>query len=784
MFGSSGIAKTASLTKPDSLAAMPAAIFRKKVSRTYFPAFKTDPVGRTSRLQNTLLFPTKVATSRSVCRQRVLFILMLACIFLVPQSSYQNLGAGHSAKKETRISGFGSSALVLDLPHVENFNERNEALCDLEAYLKKQEARIVRSLQKNESLSKEKISVEIQRHQLQHPEFKHRDCTMKTCFDHHRCRNGVKVYIYPAVDGSRSDNSELGRFFSELFDPTSLDDITLTDDPANACLLFVTLDTISRDPKHDNGFLAEHPDDIEQGLKSLPFWGTGKNHIVLVGYVGVYPSFLSNLDFDAGEAIVAMSSPSTHYFREGFDISLPHLPLYSISCDHVRETRPILGSFIGRRHTLKNSYGYWVSSGHLEREYVFSLQNAPENSGVIVHESCDIALDSCETTHNFSAVMCNSTFAILPPGRRPGTWRFVEAVSAGSIPVPISNDLILPFHELIPWESVIIPYDGKYIHKLASSLSQISSQELQVMKHDLKSIYKRFFENPRSIIPNIVSVVEQRLGRPIMVGVVPMNAAKTTYELGIISNIVDSLDPLGSERISINMPWESGTSSFKAILICSCRNVKDCRISGAELYARLTVPVKVICAERGFPANIGEPLTNALVEPSRPGTSPQYLFSDWKRSRLRLHGPHCSFLDFTVGGQAHYVECGDLTSDGRRKYNFVHLPDAVMLGRYREALDKISAANHFVATHSFCRSIALNLIASRFVDGQQHFEASACQPCRTKKLDISSTVYHELSGASMAALCLEHINNVMDFGRGTLNASTSLSTMHSENSDI
>lgn len=84
--------------------------------------------------------------------------------------------------------------------------------------------------------------------------------------------------------------------------------------------------------------------------------------------------------------------------------------------------------------------------------------------------------------HRYEKLM-NTTFALVPAGRSPGTYRLGEVMSAGAIPVFVARDYVRPFREEFDWPSFSLMFSPEQVETtMMKTLRAVSPEKLVEMQ--------------------------------------------------------------------------------------------------------------------------------------------------------------------------------------------------------------------------------------------------------------------------------------------------------------
>lgn len=340
----------------------------------------------------------------------------------------------------------------------------------------------------------------------------------------------MKIHIYP--DEASNPNLIVSSTYSKILNVIK-SSIYYEPDAAKACLFITRYDTLDRDP-------------LSQDFqKSLPQFiqSAGRNHLVFNLYSGTWPTY-HELDFaglNIGYAMLVKASSSVPNYRPGFDISLP---LFSKShpergtvasaetTSYLRNDPEEADISFSTAEQESSPFGHKNLLVFKGKRYIYgigsetrnSLHHLHNNNDVLIYTTCkhgkkwkELRDDRCEKDNteyesvDYQALMANSTFCLAPRGRRFGSFRFLEALSLGCIPVTLSNDWVKPFNDVIDWSSAAIDADERLLLQLPEMLRSFDRRKLERMRSQSLAIYENYFSSVERIVLTTIAILTERI---------------------------------------------------------------------------------------------------------------------------------------------------------------------------------------------------------------------------------------------------------------------------------
>uniref|UniRef100_UPI00358E2B99 exostosin-1-like n=1 Tax=Myxine glutinosa TaxID=7769 RepID=UPI00358E2B99 len=337
-------------------------------------------------------------------------------------------------------------------------------------------------------------------------------CRMSNCFDSSLCtRNGFKVYVYPTPKGE-----ELSQSYQKIVRSVR-ESRYFTGDPRKACLFVLGSDTLDRDQ------LSRHfVHGMRAKVQALPYWNGGTNHLVFNLYSGTWPNYTEDLGFDLGQAMLAKASVGSDNFRPSFDVSIPLFPEEHpqrggarghLHANDVPPVRKYLLVFKGKRYLTgigsdtRNAL-YHVNNG---RDIVL-LTTCRHGKDWSKHKDarCDRNNDEYER-YDYQEMLHNSTFCLVPRGRRLGSFRFLEALQAACIPVLLSNGWELPFSEVIDWRKAIVQGEERLLLQIPSLVRSFDNDQILSIRQQTQMLWDTYFSSVDKIVTTTLEIIQDRI---------------------------------------------------------------------------------------------------------------------------------------------------------------------------------------------------------------------------------------------------------------------------------
>ena len=107
---------------------------------------------------------------------------------------------------------------------------------------------------------------------------------------------------------------------------------------------------------------------------------------------------------------------------------------------------------------------------------------------------------------DYDDLLTNATFCLVPRGRRLGSFRFMETLRAGCVPVLLSNGWRLPFAEVIDWSQAVIEADERLLLQVPEILHSVPQSKIFAMRQQTQTLYDRYLSSVEKIVDTTIEV--------------------------------------------------------------------------------------------------------------------------------------------------------------------------------------------------------------------------------------------------------------------------------------
>uniref|UniRef100_A0A673IAR0 Exostosin-1-like n=1 Tax=Sinocyclocheilus rhinocerous TaxID=307959 RepID=A0A673IAR0_9TELE len=117
----------------------------------------------------------------------------------------------------------------------------------------------------------------------------------------------------------------------------------------------------------------------------------------------------------------------------------------------------------------------------------------------------------CVHRFDYQELLHNSSFCLVPRGRRLGSFRFLEALQAACIPVLLSNGWELPFSEVIDWSKAAIIGDERILLQVPSITRSVGSDRILALRQQTQFLWDAYFSSVTKIVLTTLEIIHDRI---------------------------------------------------------------------------------------------------------------------------------------------------------------------------------------------------------------------------------------------------------------------------------
>uniref|UniRef100_A0A4W5KD61 Exostosin glycosyltransferase 1 n=1 Tax=Hucho hucho TaxID=62062 RepID=A0A4W5KD61_9TELE len=113
--------------------------------------------------------------------------------------------------------------------------------------------------------------------------------------------------------------------------------------------------------------------------------------------------------------------------------------------------------------------------------------------------------------YDYREMLHNSTFCLVPRGRRLGSFRFLEALQAACVPVMLSNGWELPFSEIINWNTAAVIGDERLLLQIPSTVRSIHQDKILALRQQTQFLWEAYFSSMEKIVLTTLEIIQDRV---------------------------------------------------------------------------------------------------------------------------------------------------------------------------------------------------------------------------------------------------------------------------------
>eukprot|EP00042_Codosiga_hollandica_P041153 m.364482 g.364482 ORF g.364482 m.364482 type:complete len:376 (-) comp56039_c0_seq2:126-1253(-) len=273
------------------------------------------------------------------------------------------------------------------------------------------------------------------------------------------------------------------------------------------CFLWPSYSTFEKDINFIRGdsdrCLNSRYERLHNYLERMPHFKAGKQHIVFDYWGHPQPNPYYHAHKNLLVAAVSFDRTSS-VFREGQDLGWPAMPILPL-------TPPLLHCPTGSTYNITFK-GTKDAAVRLELPKIHD----PQNGIVIVLTEFKNAIEKNtpldnEVTKEYASLMTSTDFGLVPRGDSLYSFRFLETLAAGAIPIILSDGWVLPFEEVLDYRAFSLVVKESDVTQIPALVAAISSEKRCAMRQAAVHAYQHHLGSIRAQLDTLLLLIAHRL---------------------------------------------------------------------------------------------------------------------------------------------------------------------------------------------------------------------------------------------------------------------------------
>lgn len=175
------------------------------------------------------------------------------------------------------------------------------------------------------------------------------------------------------------------------------------------------------------------------------------------------------------------------------------LPYQHQEIAYPNEARDILISFLGKLTQL------FLPPSHIRGGKLIDFKNKFSNANIVIGAPEEFP------QFTYHSIMARSFFTLCPAGIGRWSFRFLEALLNGSIPILLSDDYVLPFSKKIKWDDYCLVIPERDLERIPEIVSGIPFEQIYQKLKKIKE--DRHFFTKEFSLHEVAEMMEQNLAQ-------------------------------------------------------------------------------------------------------------------------------------------------------------------------------------------------------------------------------------------------------------------------------